>query len=72
MVDDEYYSIECKGMIVNAMKRFGDPFTKQLGELFDLADTNNARILMKAFPEHFKDFAKIGLETAKRDMKTEE
>jgi hypothetical protein len=45
--------------IADAMEKYGGTFVKALGQLWHLADPENARKLKGAFPEYWEKYADI-------------
>lgn len=55
----EYTTDDCL-LIANAMKRFGGSFISHIGEALLKADSGNRNKLIKAFPEEFATYYKMG------------
>jgi hypothetical protein len=58
--------------IVEAMVRFGGSFVQQLGRLIRLADADNKRRLVEAFPEYIEEYREIARLHAQRLAETRE
>ena len=50
-------------LVAEMMTRYGGSFCKALGETLYRADDNNMRRIKQAFPEYWKQYLEMGLQT---------